>query len=256
VKLRSTARFIALAFLALLSFVFASATKKSGIPNEVRHKSGYVNSDPKPPSFTSAMLWGIAIADTRAGGYEAAQIEIARVRLSCRADGKDVVLNDDSGNVAGGLYRRYPWFGTDTHDPIPLAYSADAISCKGNESIHGEPRLWSSAWAVVRIASGTSGRRLLGQLFRLVISKAVPPRPVSASRRGRCCKSALIIGAHDSGLGIRQQQPRSPAPAIGTFHHNSGKKPRLLIAPSPDYHFFLCVSVSPWCKRFSIQPVK
>jgi hypothetical protein len=33
------------------------------------------------------------------------------------------VLNDDRANVRGGLYRRYPWFGTDAHDPIPLAYS-------------------------------------------------------------------------------------------------------------------------------------
>ena len=33
------------------------------------------------------------------------------------------MLNDDRANVRGGLYRRYPWFSTDAHDPIPLAYS-------------------------------------------------------------------------------------------------------------------------------------
>jgi hypothetical protein len=37
----------------------------------------------------------------------------------------DVVLNDDRGNVRGGLYRRHPWFGTDAHAPIPLAYSPE-----------------------------------------------------------------------------------------------------------------------------------
>jgi hypothetical protein len=71
------------------------------------------------------MLWGIAIADTRVPGYEHAKVEIAQTRLTCRVDGKDVVLNDDSSDVRGGLYRRYPWFGTDAHDPMPREYSDD-----------------------------------------------------------------------------------------------------------------------------------
>ena len=52
---------------------------------------------------------------------------IARMRhhTACRVNDKDVVLNDDAGNVRGGLYRRHPWFGTDAHDPMPLSYSAD-----------------------------------------------------------------------------------------------------------------------------------
>jgi hypothetical protein len=71
------------------------------------------------------MLWGIAIADTRAPGYGRAQVEIRRTQLTCRVDGKDFVLNDDRSAVRGGLYRRHPWFGTDAHDPMPLAYSKD-----------------------------------------------------------------------------------------------------------------------------------
>jgi len=71
------------------------------------------------------MLWGIAIADTRVPGYEQAQVEIQQTRLTCSVNGKDIVLNDDSGAIRGGLYRRLPWFGTDAHDPIPLAYSND-----------------------------------------------------------------------------------------------------------------------------------
>lgn len=97
----------------------------SRVPAEVKFKSGYVNPVPKPPDFTSAMLWGIAIADTRAAGFEKAQAEVAETQLSCRVDGKDIMLNDDRGDVRGGLYRRRPWFGTDVHTPIPLAYSDD-----------------------------------------------------------------------------------------------------------------------------------
>ena len=99
------------------------AQTDSPIPDEVRYKSGYINPIPKPPDFTSATLWGIAIADTRVPGYEHAQVEIAHTQLSCRVDGKDVVLNDDRADVRGGLYRRHPWFGSDYHDPLPLAYS-------------------------------------------------------------------------------------------------------------------------------------
>jgi hypothetical protein len=91
----------------------------------VKFKSGYVNPDPKPSDFTSAMLWGIAIADTRAPNFDKAQVEIAETRLSCRVDGKDVILNDDRGGVQGGLYRRHPWFGTDAHTSMPLTYSDD-----------------------------------------------------------------------------------------------------------------------------------
>lgn len=101
---------------------FAQPTPR--IPDEVRYKSGYINS-PKPPDFTSAMLWGIAIANTRVPGYEHAQVEIARTQLVCRVNGKDFVLNDDHAAVRGGLYSRHPWFASDTHDPIPLAYSKD-----------------------------------------------------------------------------------------------------------------------------------
>lgn len=90
------------------------------IPDEVSYGAGYVNADPRPPDFNSVLLWGIAIADDRSPGYEAATVELAWTQLTCRADGQDVVLNDDSGKVRGGLYRRHPWFGTDQHEPMPV----------------------------------------------------------------------------------------------------------------------------------------
>jgi hypothetical protein len=94
----------------------------SRIPDEASYKAGYVNPVPRPTDFGSARLWGIAIADTRVRGHESAQVEVAWTRLSCRIDGRDVVLNDDGGQVRGGLYNRQPWFGTDAHDPMPLAF--------------------------------------------------------------------------------------------------------------------------------------
>lgn len=92
------------------------------IPEEVSYKAGYVTPIPRPVGFESARLWGVAIADTRMPGSESAQVEVAWTRLSCRVDGREVVLNDDGGQVSGGLYRRQPWFGTDAHDPMPLAF--------------------------------------------------------------------------------------------------------------------------------------
>jgi hypothetical protein len=92
------------------------------IPGEVSYKAGYVNATRPPENFTSARLWGIAIADSRVPGYESAEVEVASTSLSCRIEGKDIVLNDDAGTLSGGLYQRIPWFSTDSHDPIPLAY--------------------------------------------------------------------------------------------------------------------------------------
>jgi hypothetical protein len=108
----------------LLICLLSVAQTDPRIPAEVRYKSGYVNRVPKPAEFNSAMLWGIAIADTRVPGHEQAQVEIAGTQLSCRASGENkedeyIALNDDRGNIRGGLYRRNPWFGTDAHDPIP-----------------------------------------------------------------------------------------------------------------------------------------
>jgi IPT/TIG domain len=92
------------------------------IPDEVSYKAGYVNPVPRPAGFGSARLWGIAIADSRVPGNESAQVEVAWTRLTCRVDGREVVLNDDGGQVQGGLYRRQPWFGTDAHGPMPLDF--------------------------------------------------------------------------------------------------------------------------------------
>ncbi len=92
------------------------------VPDEASYKAGYVNSTPAPEGFSSVLLWGIAIADTRVSGYASATIEVAWTQLSCRADGHEVVLNDDRGAVRGGLYRRNPWFGSNDHEPLPMVF--------------------------------------------------------------------------------------------------------------------------------------
>lgn len=102
-------------------FAFA-ITNDPRVPDEVSYKAGYVNPAPPPPDFKSAMLWGIAIADPRVSGYESATIEIASTQLSCRVDGRDVILNDDKGTVRGGLYCRNPWFGTNQNEPMPVTH--------------------------------------------------------------------------------------------------------------------------------------
>jgi hypothetical protein len=96
------------------------------VPEEVSYKAGYINPVPPPIDFHSALLWGIAIADVRVAGYEAAEVRIASTKLTCRIDGKDVVLNDDTGRVRGGLYRRQPWFGTDQHGNMPMEYEDES----------------------------------------------------------------------------------------------------------------------------------
>jgi hypothetical protein len=124
-------RRIAIVHLALISLLAASALAQTGhpdfrssVPDEVKYKTGYVNPTPPPPDFKSALLWGIAIADTRIPGYATAQVEIASTQLTCRVDGKDVILNDDLAEIRGGLYRRNPWFGTDQHEPMPVTGDA------------------------------------------------------------------------------------------------------------------------------------
>ena len=99
-------------------------TNDPRVPEEVSYKVGYVNPVRPPDDFKSALLWGIAIADARIPGYESAKVEIASTQLTCRVDGKDVILNDDIGAVRGGLYSRDPWFATDQHDPMPMAHDA------------------------------------------------------------------------------------------------------------------------------------
>jgi hypothetical protein len=119
----STVKSFVLAALLLSTPLLAQPHAR--IPPEVRFKSEYVNPVSKPQDFTSAMLWGIAIADNRVPGFKNATVEISHTQLICRADGHDFVLNDDRGSARGGLYRRYPWFGTDVHEQIPLDYCDD-----------------------------------------------------------------------------------------------------------------------------------
>ena len=139
---------IALSFLALLPACAQSASPTdSPVPSEVKFAGGYVNPVPRPPDFKSAMLWGIAIADTRVPGYQSAVVEIASTQLSCRVDGKDFVLNNDGGNVRGGLYQRYPWFATDKHEPIPLSYSTTdhAVWLSVGQRVDRVWHFWSSS---------------------------------------------------------------------------------------------------------------
>jgi len=117
------------------------------IPDEVIYKAGYVSSLPAPFEPRSAMLWGIAIADTRVPGHESAEVEISGTQLSCRVDGKDVVLNEDRGSVRGGLYRREPWFGGNRSEPMPLVYDrrSHAVVLRVGQSTDRVWHFWSAS---------------------------------------------------------------------------------------------------------------
>lgn len=117
------------------------------VPDEVKFRAGYVNAQPRPANFSSAMLWGIAIADTRVSGYEAATIEISWMQLSCHADGKEFILNEDRGRARGGLFRRHPWFGTNEHEPMPLDYDRahDAVVLRVGQRPDKVWHFWSAS---------------------------------------------------------------------------------------------------------------
>lgn len=115
---------IVILFLLVSAAAQSTPVLNPAVPDEAKFKHGYINPVPRPPNFNSALLWGIAIADTRVPGYESAVVEIALSQLSCWFDGKEVILNDDRGSVRGGLYQRYPWFATDQHEPMPVSFSS------------------------------------------------------------------------------------------------------------------------------------
>ena len=81
-RLRPVLLLLGIPFLCL-------AQTDSRIPAEVRYKSGYINPVPKPPDFTSAMLWGIVIADNRIPGYQHAPsfCALARARIASGISG-------------------------------------------------------------------------------------------------------------------------------------------------------------------------
>jgi hypothetical protein len=136
------------------------------VPDEVSYKAGYVNTDAPPRDFKSALLWGIAIADTRVSGHESAEVEIASTQLTCRVDSKDVMLNDDKGNVRGGLYRREPWFGTDQHDPMPLIYdhSTHAIVLRVGQQPDRVWHFWSPSPRAALPAGEPEGCRVKARI--------------------------------------------------------------------------------------------
>ena len=94
------------------------------IPDDVGWKAGYVNPVRAPADFKAALPWGIAIADTRDPDFSKATVEIRRLKLSCTTSDQESVLNDDSGAIRGGLYRRSPWFGTDEHTSMPMEFGS------------------------------------------------------------------------------------------------------------------------------------
>ena len=186
------------------------AQPDSRIPAEVRFRSGYVNPVPKPPDFTSAMLWGIAIADAREPAFQNATIEIAHTQLICHADGRDVVLNDDSGNVRGGLYRRYPWFGTDVHDPMTLEYS-DLPTSRNSGEKRATPTKLTSGVVVLPVGSRPD---------RVWHFWAASPRATLPSGADGCTVKIRAKISRGALLQVGMDYWRNPTAAYGTDGNN------------------------------------
>jgi hypothetical protein len=180
------------------------------VPEEASYKAGYVNSIPAPEGFLSVLLWGIAIADTRIPDYSSATIEVAWTQLSCKADGREIVLNDDRGSVRGGLYRRKPWFGINDHEPLPMTLDLanHAVILRVGQRPEKVRHFWPP-----------SPRQTLprGHLEGCTVRARVRISP------GRYCKWAWITG------GIRRLDTvraivMKPGPATGIFRRNAGRK--------------------------------
>ncbi len=139
-----------LPLIIALAILATAQSADPRIPPEVKFKSGYVNHVGRPDGFHSAMLWGIAIADTRVPGYGSATVEIASTKLTCRVEGKDVVLNGDvystqQERLRGGLYRRHPWFGTDAHAPMPMESNQDGALMRVGSNPDKVWHFWSGS---------------------------------------------------------------------------------------------------------------
>ncbi len=195
----------------LLSYLSLAQTDPR-IPGEVRYKSGYINPVPKPPEFTSAMLWGIAIADTRVPGYRNARVEIAHTQLACRVDGRRIELNDDAGKIRGGLYSRHPWFATDAHDPIPLAYSTDKKAAVILRVGQRPNRVWHFWSASPRASLPTS--HFEGCTVKPVYEFLVAP----------CCKWEWTTGEIPRSDTVLAATITKRERVIGTFLQASGRR--------------------------------
>lgn len=220
--MHSVAPFLLRLCFSFLSLSLSTAQVDSRIPDEVRYLSGYVNRVPKPSDFTSAMLWGIAIADTHVHGHEKAQIEIAHTTLSCRVDGRDVTLNDDSGDVRGGLYRRHPWFGADAHDPIPLVYSPNqaspdktVVTLRVGQRPDRVWHFWSASPRTILPAGHLEGCTVR---VRVRISAV------------RCCRWGWITGATQPSATVPAGTITKRVRAGGIFLRTTGKKQRSRIS--------------------------
>jgi len=184
-------------------------TNDPRIPDEVSYKAGYVTAVRAPTDFNSARLWGIAIADTRVPGHESVRVEVAWTRLTCQIDGREVVLNDDSSQVQGGLYQRHPWFASDAHDPIPLAH---------------DPRNHS-----VVLAVGQRGDRVWH--FWSPSARAALP----AGKRDGCTVRARVMISPGALLQMGMDYWRSPTIPYGAGGNNHEAGASRWYFPSPQW---------------------
>ena len=187
------------------------------VPDEVRCKSGYINPIPKPPDFTSAMLWGIAIADIRIPGYGHGHVEIAAPNSSAASTAKTLSSTTTTPPSAEATAFSPPLVRHRAHDPLPLAYSKDrkAVILRVGEN---PDRVWHF-WSASPRAALPPGHLLQGCTVTAVSKISAAP----------CCKWAWITGATPPSATAPAATTTKPAPAIGISRRKTGRRQYLLM---------------------------
>src|SRR5260370_15237077 len=120
-----------------------------------------------PPCSGESVSPALASPDMRKS-----RLKIAHTTLSGRVDGREVTLNDDRGDVRGGLYRRHPWFGTDRARSYPAR--PFRAPCRDSARRHtsgsclallgGPPPSSAPAWTSRRLHGESSSPNIYGCL--------------------------------------------------------------------------------------------
>lgn len=137
--------------LFLVVSVFSGCQKQdevSIIPDEVAHKTGYVNYSSPPKDFKSITGWITAIDDR----FEDSEslIEIDFIRLYCNINGIDSLIGSNEYNdeiAEGGLFTRNPWFGSNTSTAIPYEFSEDGcLVLRTSSESDFVWHIWNKSW--------------------------------------------------------------------------------------------------------------
>jgi hypothetical protein len=142
----------------------SSLIRRTSPPGGVPANTGESIDLPAPPAgFRAAVCWMQAVQDTLGEGES--RVETDWMRLYAVVDGRDVqIANDDfqAGQVCGGLYTRYPWFGGNVQTPMRSEFLGGHLLLRPSENADKVYHWWNceraslpegttTVWAQARI---------------------------------------------------------------------------------------------------------